>query len=144
MGLSTLTERQRRFVVAFTGEAMGNQTQAAIIAGYSPKTARFQASDLLTRPHIQEAVLARQTRLETKADIKDSRILEELAEVAYTKVEIKGNEKLKALELLAKHKGLLQSEVSPQSRITVNIGFLNGAPTQPQGQLPVIDVSTKG
>jgi hypothetical protein len=129
-----LIEKHRRFVVAYTGEAQGNATQAAIIAGYSPKSARSQASELLTKPNIIAAVQERQERLTQKADLSDTRILQELAEVGYTKVEVNGQSKMKALELLAKHKGLLNEDTSSSNRVTVNIGFLQAAPTHtPKG-----------
>lgn len=60
-------EQQRRFVEAFMGPARGNATKAAILAGYSPKTARQQASMLLTRLNIQRAIVGRQRRREEKA-----------------------------------------------------------------------------
>jgi hypothetical protein len=135
-----LTEKHRRFVVALTGEAQGNATKAAIIAGYSEKSARFQASALLTKPHIAEAVAARQAKLTEKADLSDSRILQELAEVGYTKVEVNGQSKMKALELLAKHKGLLNEDTSSSNRVTVNIGFLQAPSTSTTTQR-VIGVS---
>jgi hypothetical protein len=132
-----LIEKHRRFVVAYTGEAQGNGTQAAIIAGYSPKSAVVQASVLLRKPNIQAAVAERQERLTAKADISDSRILQELAEVGYTKVEVNGQSKMKALELLAKHKGLLNEDTSTSNRVTVNIGFLQTAVNNSAKVFPV-------
>jgi phage terminase small subunit len=43
-----LTLKQRRFVEAYCGEAAGNATQAAKLAGYSSRTARSQGQRLLT------------------------------------------------------------------------------------------------
>ena len=45
-----LTIRQERFILAYF--ECGNATQAAIKAGYSRKTARFIASENLTKPNI--------------------------------------------------------------------------------------------
>lgn len=122
-----LSERERRFVLAMTGEAAGNLTEAAKIAGYSPLAAAKAGWRLSKRVHIQQAMAARVQKLHSAVDLRDIRILEEIAKVGYADVAIKGSEKVKALELLAKHKGLLQTEVSPASRVTVNIGFLNGS-----------------
>lgn len=49
-----LTPKQKLFVAKLVANGF-NATQAAIDAGYSPKTARFQASELLTNPNIREA-----------------------------------------------------------------------------------------
>lgn len=49
-----LNQRQQDF--AFYYAQHGNGTQAAIDAGYSKKTARFQASRLLTNANVQEAI----------------------------------------------------------------------------------------
>ncbi len=72
--------REQLFVAAYV-ETLNGQT-AAIRAGYSVKTARFQASDLLTRPNIAAAVeaahLARLERLELKGDD----VLRELMRIA--------------------------------------------------------------
>lgn len=56
---STLTERERRFVECYMGEAAGNATQAARAAGYSAKTARKQGSRLLTKGNIRAAIAER-------------------------------------------------------------------------------------
>ena len=46
-----------KFVHYYTsGETFLNSTQAAIKAGYSPRTARVQGSKLLTYPDVQDAV----------------------------------------------------------------------------------------
>ena len=65
-----LTARERRFVEEYLVDLMGEH--AAIRAGYSPKTARVQASQVLTRPNIQAALEAgykeRQARMNVTAD----------------------------------------------------------------------------
>lgn len=56
-GADGLTERERRFVTFYMGEAAGNATKAARLAGYSAKTARKQGSRLLrTKGHIRAAI----------------------------------------------------------------------------------------
>ena len=66
MKLRRLNERQRRFVVAFIGWARGNATKAAIFAGYSERTARVQASQLLSKLNIQAAIEERGRRGDLK------------------------------------------------------------------------------
>lgn len=56
-----LTEKQRRFVEAYMGEAAGNATEAARIAGYTGDdvTLRVTAHENLTKPNIREAIESR-------------------------------------------------------------------------------------
>lgn len=58
----TLTERQRRFVEAYMGQAGGNGTEAARLAGYTgaPATLGAIASENLKKPKIRAAIQARQ------------------------------------------------------------------------------------
>lgn len=66
----SLTPRQQRFVDEYLVDLNG--TQAAIRAGYSPKTARAIANENLTKPDIaaavQEAQKARADRVQIDAD----------------------------------------------------------------------------
>jgi phage terminase small subunit len=55
----TLTERERNFIERYMGDAAGNATKAARLAGYSAKTARKQGSRLLTKGHIRAAIAQR-------------------------------------------------------------------------------------
>ena len=57
MAKDKLTAKQRRFIDAYDG----NGTQAAIAAGYSPKTARAIAKENLTKPHILAEIKSRET-----------------------------------------------------------------------------------
>jgi phage terminase small subunit len=66
--------------------ACGNATAAAKRAGYSERTAKEQGYDLLTRPHIAEAIAAKQTKHFAKQDITAERILAELARIAFLDV----------------------------------------------------------
>ncbi|MDD5629954.1 MAG: terminase small subunit [Elusimicrobia bacterium] len=65
MAKKGLTLKQRRFAAEYLKDQNG--TQAAIRAGYSKRTARFQAADLLTIPNIAEAVEAGLRKVEAKA-----------------------------------------------------------------------------
>lgn len=55
-----MTVRERAFVLAFLGKAAGNATQAAILAGYSRRSARQHAHHLLTKHDIQQALVKRE------------------------------------------------------------------------------------
>ncbi len=62
-----LNPKQRAFVREYLKDH--NATQAAIRAGYSERTARQQASDLLAKPDISEAVRVGDERLNEKAGL---------------------------------------------------------------------------
>jgi len=54
-----LNLRQRKFVAEFTnpqGEAFGNQTKAAKLAGYSQERARITGSELVTNRNVQREI----------------------------------------------------------------------------------------
>jgi phage terminase small subunit len=53
-----LTEMQHKFLLAYFGDARFNATKAAVMAGYSPKTAYSIGSELLKKPHIDAVVQA--------------------------------------------------------------------------------------
>ncbi|MEM6286630.1 MAG: terminase small subunit [Bacteroidota bacterium] len=57
-----LTEKQRRFVEAYMGEARGNATEAASLAGYkgSRNTLRVVGAENLAKPAIKAAITERQ------------------------------------------------------------------------------------
>ena len=59
MKTSNLNERERRFVEAYMGEAAGNGTKAAEVAGYSARNAGPQGSRLLRKANIRAAIAAR-------------------------------------------------------------------------------------
>jgi phage terminase small subunit len=112
-----LTERQLRFVEFYMGEAVGNATKAAILAGYSRTTARKQASRLLTKGNIQMAIDERSGR-DPVAWTRQQRQAFWTRIAADPAVTIR--DRLKASELLARSQGdfvekrLLQLEGSGQ------------------------------
>ena len=76
-----LTAKQQRFVEEYLIDL--NATQAAIRAGYSPKTAHEQGAQLLAKLSIKEEVdkvLAERSR---RTGITQDRVLRELAKIAF-------------------------------------------------------------
>lgn len=71
-----MTPKQERFVQEYLIDL--NATQAAIRAGYSAKTAAEQASRLLTKVNIAEAIEAGKRKSAEKAGITRDRILQGL------------------------------------------------------------------
>lgn len=79
-----LSKKQRRFVDEYLIDL--NATQAAIRAGYSPKTAGSQAFDLLKKPEIQAYMAKRQADLEKRTEITQDRVLAELAKIGFSDI----------------------------------------------------------
>lgn len=79
--MAKLTPKQRRFVEEYLVDL--NATKAAIRAGYSAKTAEFQASRLLRNVKVQEAIAERMKAREKRTEITQDRVLSELAKIAF-------------------------------------------------------------
>ncbi len=109
---SGLTPRQARFVKEYLVDLNG--TQAAIRAGYSEHTANEQAARLLANVSVKAAVDAGAATQHAQLDLTAQKVLAELLGVGYAEVastEVRVSDKLRALELLAKHLGLLTEQV---------------------------------
>ena len=76
-----LTPKQKKFVGEYLIDL--NATQAAIRAGYSEKTARQIASEYLSKPNIQAEIQRRQAKYQSKLEITQEKILQELAAIAF-------------------------------------------------------------
>jgi phage terminase small subunit len=78
----TLTDKQKRFCEEYLIDL--NATQAAIRAGYSPKTAEQTASRLLRNVKVQEYIAKRQKELSRSTHITQERVIKELALIAFS------------------------------------------------------------
>lgn len=103
--VGALTTKQAAFVEAYLGPARFNATQAAIAAGYSERSAYATAAETLRHPRVQSAIKAHLEALAMPA----AEVLASIAEIARTGT-LEAN-RLRALELLAKHLGLLTEKV---------------------------------
>lgn len=80
MGVSMiLTAKQRRFVTEYV--KCLNGTQAAIAAGYSPKTARVIASENLRKPSIQAEIANQEALRQTRLNAAQERVIRELVKI---------------------------------------------------------------
>ena len=107
-----MTSRQERFVREYLVDLCA--AKAARRAGYSHKNARSIGCRLLKKEEIQREV-ARAMELEKEdAALRREQVIEELKVVAFASAsdasgaELKVAQKLKALELLGTHLGLLE------------------------------------
>ena len=73
--------REARFVKEFVVDF--NLTQAAIRAGYSPKSASAQGSRLLDKPAVQRGIAEEVKKLTEKAALTAEKVLAELALIAF-------------------------------------------------------------
>jgi phage terminase small subunit len=69
-----LVARKELFVAEYIGDL--NATQAAIRAGYSPKTAKQQAQRLMQEPAIKAAIAKKQKKVFVNAELTATRTLE--------------------------------------------------------------------
>lgn len=77
-----LTDKQKRFCEEYLIDL--NATQAAIRAGYSPKTAEQTASRLLRNVKVQEYIAKRQKELSRSTEVTQERVIRELALIAFS------------------------------------------------------------
>lgn len=142
-----MSDKQKRFVSEYLVDL--NATQAAIRAGYSKKTAEVIGYENLRKPQIKAEIAKQQEKLQSKLEITQERVLEELAAIAFANgtdfvtvsaagllnvkptkevpkeklpaiagikysasglgIEIKLQDKVRALELLGKHLGVFDN-----------------------------------
>jgi len=122
-----LTVKQRRFCEEYLVDF--NATQAAVRAGYSPRSAKQQGSRLLTNAdladHLATLVRERERRTEITADavLQDLRTVADRCLAAVPVTDADGNQTgtwrfnpnpaIRALELLGKHLGLFWGPPPP-------------------------------
>jgi phage terminase small subunit len=104
--LSGLTEKRRRFVLAYVGEALGNATEAARIAGYSKPTE--EGSFLLRNPQVQEALQAIAAPAQNAKIATTEQLHERLSAIALGLVEdAKPSDSVNAAKLMLQARGEL-------------------------------------
>jgi len=79
-----LTLKQERFVEEFIVDLVGKQ--AAIRAGYSPKTAEVQASRLLRNAKVQTAVESAMQARSKRTEVSADGVVAELARIAFANI----------------------------------------------------------
>lgn len=82
---TTRNARRRAFVGEYLKDLNG--TQAAIRAGYSPRTAAQQAADLLTDPNVSAAVERGKAQRLSRINMTQDDVLQEMAHLANARLE---------------------------------------------------------
>jgi phage terminase small subunit len=80
-----LLPKQQRFVAEYMKDLNGKQ--AAIRAGYSPKTAEVYASKLLSNGKVAEAVSVKSEKIIAKTDLTAQMVIDELRKLAFSNME---------------------------------------------------------
>ncbi len=104
-----------------------NGTQAAIRAGYSEKSARQQAADLLTKPNILNFIEEQKKKYVMKLNSTAEAILAELEKIAFaisSDKKVKNSDKLKALELMGKYRGMFSEKANEQKDMKIEVQVL--------------------
>lgn len=79
-----MTDKQKKFVDEYLIDL--NATQAAIRAGYSPKTANEQGARLLTNVSVQRYLEQKQAVIARRTGISQDRVVRELAKIAFVNI----------------------------------------------------------
>lgn len=82
-----LSDMQRRYVDELMSDPDRNQTNAALRAGYSPKTAKTQASMLMDNPKVVAAISAKEDELSKVTGITPARIMRELEKIGFANLQ---------------------------------------------------------
>ncbi len=120
--MSELTAKQQMFCKEYIIDLNG--TQAAIRAGYSQKTARQIATEMLSKPYIQEHVNSLMDNRSKKVEITADNVLQDILDTREeARIDGKLNERIKCNELLGKHLKLFTDKVDLNAN--VNVSFLD-------------------
>lgn len=95
-----MNDKQKRFVAEYLKDH--NATQAALRAGYSPKTAYSQGQRLLKHVEVAASLGQKAAKLMNKLDVTVERILQERARMAfYDPADIAGQRIVKPADIAA-------------------------------------------
>ncbi len=112
-----LNTKQKRFCEEILVD--GNVTQAAIRAGYSPRSAYSTGHDNLKKPKIQKYISELKAARSLRTQVTADRILQELAKIAFAKKGVKTGHKLKALGMLGKHVGIFDNQFNLEKQALI-------------------------
>ena len=130
-----MTRRQQKFCDEYL--ISGNATDAAIKAGYSPKTAKQTGSENLAKPDLKAYIEAELAKLHSAKIADAQEVLEYLTAVmrgqhteqvlklagdgiqTVTDIDVSAKERLKAAELIGKRYGLFTDKVGLEGTVPV-------------------------
>lgn len=112
-----LRDKQERFVQEYLVDL--NQTQAAIRAGFSPKSAREQGSVLMSNPNVRARVQELMAERSRRTGVNQDRVVRELARIAF----------VNALDVVDPDKGELKPGVSDEDAAAISALRVKRIPT---------------
>ena len=133
--MARLTDRQKRFVAEYLVDL--NATQAAKRAGYKDPNIGRQ---LITKNNVSGAIQKAMSNRETRTEITQDRVLNELGKVAfakaadYTDATLKYANNLRALELIVNHLGMFDGKNQSQNEVHPRVADLIEAVKELHGQ----------
>ena len=132
-----MTPKQRKFCDEYL--ISGNATDAAIKAGYSPKTAKQTGSENLAKPDLKQYIEAELDKLHSAKIADAQEVLEYLTSVmrgehteqvlklagdgiqTIADIDVSAKERLKAAELIGKRYGMFTDKVGVEGAVPVII-----------------------
>ena len=125
-----LTAKQRTFIQEYLIDL--NATQAAIRAGYSKKTAQQVGSQNLSKLVIQTSIQKAMKQRSERTGITAVKVLDAIAEIGFADFseDIRVSDKLKALELMARHLGMFDNNVNSQRPCIITMNYGGAQPTK--------------
>jgi phage terminase small subunit len=106
---NALTKKQERFLEEYVKDRNG--IQAAIRAGYTEKSAHSMSLHNLRHPEIVSKLRKLSNVAQNRAEVDAEFVLRELKKVAEQE-DVAQSTKVRALELIAKHLGMLEDRIS--------------------------------
>ena len=101
-----MTDKQKKFVEEYLIDL--NATQAAIRAGYSPKTANEQGNRLLTNVSVQTELNKQMAKRSKRTGVTQDRVVRELAKIAF----------LDMTQVVDDH-GRIRNDATPEDRACI-------------------------
>jgi len=125
-----LTAKQLVFIEEYLIDL--NATQAAIRAGYSKKTAQQVGSQNLSKLVIQTAIQKAMDQRSERTGITAVKVLDAIAEIGFADFseDIRASDKLKALELMARHLGMFDHNANSQRPCIITMNYGGAQPTK--------------
>jgi phage terminase small subunit len=134
--LAKLRPKQRRFVLAYTGEAAGNATESARIAGYKGKgsTHRVVGHENLAKPNIRAAIEFITRPVIQSAIASNEELYQFWTDTMRDKKE-RASDRLKASELLGKTRALFSDRTIHEGSAEkpIHVWRSNGRGPGPEG-----------
>jgi len=113
-----LNEREKLFVKHYPLENF-NGTKAAIKAGYSAKTARQQATRMLTKVSIRTALAKSLEPKAKKLELTKDRLMQEVARLAFSDIRNVAEFDSSGMKLKASGEGLLTEPLTDDAAATI-------------------------